>query len=144
MKFMLPAERLLMKRDFTEFIRGEQGCDIIIHWTEQEGAVDEYGRAQTEEELTQTVRGAVFPASQRADRARDVERRPSFDQQYSDVSICFLPDVILKGRKGIWFEVPNVGNYIPDAKGLLVISQSSPFFVSGETFIREISCKVRT
>lgn len=143
MKFILPAERLQIQRDLKEMVNGEQGCNITIHWTEEEGAKDEYGRSATQTEVTEIVRGAVFPASQRADRAKDVERRPMVDHQIGDVSICFTPEVQLKGRKGIWFEVVGVGNYVPDAKGLLAISQASPFYISGETFIREISCKVR-
>lgn len=143
MKFILPAERLQIQRDLKEMVRGEQGCNITIHWTEEEGAKDEYGRSATQTEASETVRGVVFPAAQRADRARDVERRAIIDQQMSDVSICFTPEVKLKGRKGIWFEVIGIGNYVPDAKGLLAINQASPFFISGETFIREISCKVR-
>ncbi len=144
MKYLLPGEKMLIRRDLLEAVRGEQGCDVVLHWVEEAGSKDVYGKSTEETAQTLTVRALVFPASQRADRAKDVERRSQADNHIGDVSICFLPEVDLANKKGLWFEVPGLANYVPDAKGLLAVTPSSPFFVSGQPMIREISCKVRT
>jgi len=142
MHFMMPHEREQIQRDCIDLIAGEDSMDVIIHYLDKSGTEDTYGRFSSE--IDREIRGhraLVAPLSQRADRSREIERKPAADQQWYDVAIMFLADQVdLEGKEGVWFEVPGMGNYVPDAKPPQNAGPHFPIPLESYKFFRVFIC----
>jgi len=142
MMFMMPHEREQIYRDVEAYLYGEDGMDVIIHYADKSGAVDTYGRSasETDREAAQ-IRAAVAPLSQRADRSKEVERKPVLDAQLYDVAILVSAEKVdISGYEGVWFEVPGIGNFVPDAKPPQDASPHFPIPLEARKFFREFIC----
>lgn len=140
---LLPHEIEVIRRDFCDLIRGPDGQDVILHWVDQEGAVDEYGDAAAETDMTETVRAHVAQVANHNVSVRAVARERGIDVQTGDTVFLFLPDVDLSDRPGLWIEVEGLGEFTPEAKPALDAHAHSVLAPSGQKMVQEIYCRVR-
>ena len=143
MNFLQPHEMELIRLDYNDFLHGLDSTSVIVHWLDQSGTPDRYNNYTTEEEKQEEVDAVVMPTSQRADRARDVERRPPADQQVGDVLIAFDEDYDLASKANIWFEVPGLGNYTPQAKPPLAAHAHLTLYPSAQRYVQLIPCGLK-
>lgn len=141
--FLLPHEREQIGRDFNDLLNGEDSYEIIVHYLEQSGTQDAYGRWSSELDYEFTTRALVWPTSQRADRAANVERKADVDTQLEHCTIILSTEVDLENKEGVWFEVPDVGNFVPQAKPPLGGGHRMPLPLEKKKLVREFACGLK-
>lgn len=113
---ILPHEISMIQRDYSAFTHGLSSCLITVHYLDPYGTKDEYGKYASEIARAIKTTGVVQVAQQRADRATDVDKKGTADEQAADF-IVFLPtNIDLKGKIGVWFEVPSMCDLVPESK----------------------------
>jgi len=135
-----PAEILLIGDFLLDLIEGSDGCPVILHWVVQSGAEDVYHRFATETPQTLAVRAHVTPVANHNVSGRPVARNATADVQDGDTVFLFRPGVDLTNKPRLWFEVPGMGNYVPEAKPPLGADPHVVLFPEATRMVQEIYC----
>jgi len=137
----LPHEINQIKRDVREMIYGPHGYDVVLHWLEVSGDQNSYGEYDTETPATETVRAAVHMVTDRNASSRPLQTDHSAELQSGDADFIFDPTLDLTGRRGLWFEVAGLGDFVPDAKPPLGANTRVNLIPNGHTFAQEIRAR---
>lgn len=137
--FMMPHEREQIYRDTVDVLQGEDGHDCTIHYKAYSGTKDVYGNYTTETDLIIETRCLFAPMSQRADRAQEVKRGVDADIEVYDAAILISADIDLTGKESLYFELADIGNFVPSPKP--PESSHFPIPLENRKFFREYLCK---
>ncbi|MBE7466758.1 MAG: hypothetical protein HS116_25085 [Planctomycetes bacterium] len=135
MNFLQPHEMDLIRRDFQDLLAGLDATPVTLHWVTGSGPKDAYGRYAEEQAHTLDVRAVVNPPDQRA-----VEKQAALDLKTGDTIFLFPSDVNLD-LEGLWFEVPSLGDFVPDAHTPVAAHTQPVLLASGERFAQEVRAR---
>lgn len=139
---ILPNEIAQIERDVADMVNGDDGANVIIHWKEKSGQTDEYGKAATEVDCSDVQRAHVTMVSNPTGVTRQVQRETNQDVQSADVVLVFNQKIDLT-RAGLYFEIPKVGNFVPEAKPPTGGSSRPVLMLAGDPIMTEVYCRLK-